>query len=59
MLCISSHTMRIRRALRVRVRTRKEAADLSIPNLVGAPCFSRGSWTSVQRKRVLSLKNGL
>ncbi len=24
------------------VRTRKEAADLTIPSLVGAPCFSRG-----------------
>jgi hypothetical protein len=32
------------------VRTRKEGADLSIPSVVGAPCFSRGSWTSVQRK---------
>jgi hypothetical protein len=26
------------------------AADLFTPSLVGAPCFSRGSWTSVQRK---------
>jgi hypothetical protein len=30
------------RGFRVCVRTRKEAADFSIPSLVGAPCFSRG-----------------
>jgi hypothetical protein len=28
------------------VKTRQEGADLSIPSMVGAPCFSRGSWTS-------------
>src|SRR5258708_34256020 len=44
--------------LSVCMRTGKEAADLSAPSLVGAPCFSRGSWTSVQRKSVSFRREG-
>jgi hypothetical protein len=49
---------------RIKTMSRMHRCSMQSPldiihwNLVGAPCFSRGSWTSVQRKSIHSARTG-